>query len=81
MFIEETKLWGTNRLRASKLNASMVLITNHLGDCDAELERSYFLTNSISFDDKTLVATASTQAANISTVASKLPSLRYTDNY
>ncbi|KAK0118074.1 hypothetical protein ONS95_012382 [Cadophora gregata] len=54
---------------ASKSNASMVLITNHLGDCDAELERSYFLTNSISFDDETLVATASTQAANISTVA------------
>ncbi|KAH6711513.1 hypothetical protein BKA61DRAFT_676713 [Leptodontidium sp. MPI-SDFR-AT-0119] len=54
---------------ASSSNASMVLITNHLGDCDAELERSYFLTNSISFDSDTLVATASTQAANISTVA------------
>ncbi|KAL2063464.1 hypothetical protein VTL71DRAFT_5269 [Oculimacula yallundae] len=54
---------------ASKSNSSMVLITNHLGDCDAELERSYFLTNSVSFDSKSLVAVASTQAANISTVA------------
>jgi hypothetical protein len=48
-----------------------VLVTNHLGDCDAELERSYFLVSSLSFDSTTLVATASSERGNISSTAGK----------
>ncbi|KAH7319241.1 hypothetical protein BKA65DRAFT_97374 [Rhexocercosporidium sp. MPI-PUGE-AT-0058] len=69
-FNDTTTFKKAQSVWAAASNATMVLITNHLGDCDAELERSYFLTNSVSFDSDTLVATASSQAANISTVAS-----------
>ena len=48
-----------------------VLVTNHLGDCDAELERSYFLVSSLSFDSTTLVATASSERGNVSSTAGK----------
>jgi hypothetical protein len=48
-----------------------VLVTNHLGDCDTELERSYFLVSSLSFDSTTLVATASSERGNISSTAGK----------
>jgi len=49
-----------------------VLITNHLGDCDVELERGYFLVQSLSFDNTTLVATASSEKSNVSSVAGEL---------
>lgn len=38
-FNEAFASWGS-------LNDSFVLITNHLGDCDAELERSFFVADS-----------------------------------
>lgn len=57
--------------RASSSNKTIVLVTNHLGDCDAELERSFFLASSVTFDNSTLVATAGSTKANISTVASQ----------
>lgn len=50
----------------------IVLITNHLGDCDAELERGFFLATSVAFDNTTSVVTASSTAANISSVAGML---------
>jgi hypothetical protein len=51
--------------------SQFVLVTNHQGDCDAELERSYFLVSSLSFDNTTLVATASSERGNISSTAGK----------
>ncbi|KAF4634840.1 hypothetical protein G7Y89_g3256 [Cudoniella acicularis] len=48
---------------------NFVLVTNHLGDCDAELERGFFLVNSLSWDNSTLVCTASSSKANVSTTA------------
>jgi hypothetical protein len=49
----------------------VVFITNHLGNCDPELERGFFLATSLSFDNATLIATASSAKANISSIAGK----------
>lgn len=48
-----------------------VLVTNHLGDCDVELERGMFLVKSVSFKNTSLVATASSEISNTSSVAGK----------
>lgn len=50
---------------------TFVLITNHLGDCDVELERGMFLVNSLTWCNVSLVATAKSQVANISSVAAQ----------
>jgi hypothetical protein len=50
-------------------NETVVWITNHLGDCDPELERSFFVVGSLAFDNETLVATASSMKANVSSTA------------
>lgn len=50
---------------------NFVLVTNHLGDCDPELERSFFLVESMSFDDESLVVTASSTKTNVSSTASE----------
>jgi hypothetical protein len=47
------------------------MITNHLGDCDPELQRGFFLVGSISYDNITLVATASSSMTNVSNTAGK----------
>ena len=52
-------------------DGTMVFITNHLGDCDPVLERSFFLSSSLSFNNTTLVATASSVKANVSSTAGK----------
>ncbi|KUJ24151.1 uncharacterized protein LY89DRAFT_13540 [Mollisia scopiformis] len=52
-------------------NGTFVMITNHLGDCDPELERSFFVVDSLSFDNTTLVATASSLKSNVSSTAAK----------
>jgi hypothetical protein len=52
-------------------DGTVVFITNHLGDCDPELERGFFLSSSLSFDNATLIATASSAKANISSTAGK----------
>ena len=56
-------------------DGTMVFITNHLGDCDPVLERGFFLSNSLSFNNSTLIATASSMKANVSSTAGKL--MRY----
>lgn len=53
-------------------DGDFVLITNHLGDCDAELERGFFLTEKLSWDNSTLVVTASASKTNITTTAGML---------
>jgi len=50
---------------------TFVLITNHLGDCDAELERGYFLVSALTFDNTTLLVTAASAQTNISATAGK----------
>jgi hypothetical protein len=54
---------------------TMIFITNHLGDCDPVLERGFFLSNSLSFNNSTLIATASSMKVNVSSTAGKL--MRY----
>ncbi|PVI00592.1 hypothetical protein DM02DRAFT_614244 [Periconia macrospinosa] len=44
---------------------NFTLITNHLGDCDAELERGFFLVNSMSWCDETLKATAQAKSQTV----------------
>jgi hypothetical protein len=53
-------------------DGTVVFVTNHLGDCDPELERGFFLSRGLSFDSATLIATASSSKANISSIAGKL---------
>lgn len=47
------------------------MITNHLGDCDVELERGFFTVEAITFDNATMIATASSTRNNVSETASK----------
>jgi len=68
-------VFGTTQ-SAWTADGSLVIVTNHLGDCDVELERGYFLANSVGFDNATLVATANAQKANVSTTAGKLTIVR-----
>lgn len=55
----------------------LVLVTNHMGDCDTEVERGFFTADSFSTDDTTLTLVASTQKSSITDVACK-PSLNTT---
>jgi hypothetical protein len=50
-------------------NKTFVLVTNHLGDCDAELERGFFLVDGVNWDNSTLIATATSTKSNINTTA------------
>lgn len=49
--------WSTNQ--------TLVLITNHLGDCDEELERSFFIAKKLTWDSKNLVAIANSVKTDI----------------
>lgn len=49
---------------------SLVLITNHLGDCDTENERGFFLANTYTISDLTLVA--GVEKTNVTNFACKL---------
>lgn len=53
-------------------NKTFVLVTNHLGDCDAELERGFFLVDGVNWDNPALVATATSTKSSINTTACKL---------
>lgn len=50
-------------------DGDFVVITNHLGDCDAEVERGFFLVESLSWDNATLAVTASASKSNITQTA------------
>jgi hypothetical protein len=47
----------------------LVFVTNHLGDCDAENERGFFLASSVSWDNSTLTVTASTEKTDVGSSA------------
>jgi hypothetical protein len=53
---------------------TFVLVTNHLGDCDVELERGMFLVKTLSWNNESLVAIASSELSNVSSVAGMFPS-------
>ncbi|KAJ4396214.1 hypothetical protein N0V93_000433 [Gnomoniopsis smithogilvyi] len=48
----------------------LVLITNHLGDCDTEYERGFFVAASFAVSDSTIVATA--EKTNVTSIASHM---------
>ena len=56
---------------------TFVMVTNHLGDCDVELERGMFLVKGLSFNNDSLVVTASSQISNVSSVAGKFSQILY----
>lgn len=49
----------------------LVFVTNHMGDCDTELERGFFTAGSYATDESTLTLVASTQKSSISDIACK----------
>ncbi|TVY78137.1 hypothetical protein LSUE1_G004827 [Lachnellula suecica] len=50
-------------------NKTLVLVTNHMGDCDAELERGFFLVDTVTFDSENLIATASSSKTDVNSTA------------
>lgn len=46
----------------------LVLVTNHMGDCDTELERGFFTADSFATDASTLTLVATTQKSSISDI-------------
>ncbi|KAK7402560.1 hypothetical protein QQX98_011698 [Neonectria punicea] len=48
---------------------SFILVTNHLGDCDAENERGFFLAKSITSDSDSLTVVASGEKSDIESTA------------
>lgn len=54
-----------------RAQGEFVMITNNLGDCDLELQRGFFMVESMTFDNKTLVATASSIETDVSSTAGK----------
>lgn len=53
-------------------NKTLVLVTNHLGDCDVELERGFFLTDKVNWNNSTLVATATSTKSTLNNTACEL---------
>lgn len=49
----------------------LVFVTNHMGDCDSELERGFFKADSYTTDESTLTLVASTQKSTIADIACK----------
>lgn len=50
-------------------DGNFVMVTNHMGDCDAEVERGFFLVEELTWDNTTLSVTASASRTNISSTA------------
>lgn len=50
---------------------SLVLVTNHMGDCDSEIERGFFTADSYTIDTDSLLLVATTQKSSITDIACK----------
>ena len=59
---------------------NFTLITNHMGDCDVELERGFFYVTSLAWSTTTLTATARSTAQNISAAAGEWLKSNYSAN-
>lgn len=57
----------------SSLNDSFVMITNHMGDCDAELERGFFVadTDTLASFESNFTIIAQTEKSDVANTASK----------
>lgn len=53
----------------------LVLVTNHLGDCDTELERSFFLATSFASYESNLTLVASAEKKNVTDIACECSTL------
>lgn len=51
----------------------LVLVTNHMGDCDSEVERGFFTADSFSTDASTLTLVASAQKSSIGDIGCEFP--------
>lgn len=62
----------------SGLNDSFVLVTNHLGDCDSELERSFFVadTDTLASFEANLTIIAKAEKKDVYSTASKYRTMR-----
>lgn len=72
----ETDEFTSAQTNWAALEDSFVLITNHVGDCDAEFERGFFLadTESMVFHESNLTAVVSAEKTNVTQTARKLSS-------
>lgn len=52
--------------------SDLVLITNHMGDCDTEFERGFFVAGAFAIENSTLVASA--EKTNVTSIACKFSS-------
>lgn len=52
----------------------LVLVTNHMGDCDTEIERGFFIADSYTTEASTLTLVASTQKSSINDIGCKMSS-------
>lgn len=52
-------------------NGTLILVTNHMGDCDAEAERGFFLVDSLVWNTTSLVATATSSKTDVNSTAGK----------
>ncbi|KAH8895788.1 hypothetical protein GQ53DRAFT_640483 [Thozetella sp. PMI_491] len=50
---------------------TFILITNHLGDCDAELERGFFIGTTVAVDAGALVANVTAEKSDVANTAAK----------
>lgn len=50
-----------------------VMVTNHLGNCDVENERGFFLVDTVTFDAATLRVVANAHKSDVANTASKRP--------
>lgn len=51
----------------------LVLITNHMGDCDTEIERGFFTADSYTMDADSMLLVATAQKSTINDIACKIP--------
>lgn len=56
-------------LTAWSAEGDFIMITNHLGNCDAEVERGFFLTTNLNWNAQALTVTATAVQSNISHAA------------
>ncbi|EKD18424.1 hypothetical protein MBM_03417 [Drepanopeziza brunnea f. sp. 'multigermtubi' MB_m1] len=67
----DTKVFERARAFWYNNHGPLVLVTNHLGDCDSELDRAFFIATSVKWDAKTLVAIAYARKADVSSIATQ----------
>ncbi|KAI9047648.1 hypothetical protein LZ554_008359 [Drepanopeziza brunnea f. sp. 'monogermtubi'] len=65
----DTKVFERARAFWIANHGPLVLVTNHLGNCDDELDRSFFIATSCQWDVSSLTAVAYARKADVSSIA------------